>query len=56
MKGIKRYKHPAVKYIGRGDIIYSVVTTINTLLPIWRLLGVDLKSLLITRKKILTVW
>ena len=44
MKGIKRHNLPVIKYTSHKDIMYSMVTVINTILHILKLLRVNLKS------------
>ena len=40
-----RHKVPAIKQISQGDIMYSMVTTVNnTVLHIWKSLKVNLQS------------
>ena len=32
VKGVKMYKLPFIKYISHGDVMYSMATTVNTVL------------------------
>ena len=50
VKKVKRYRLPVIKYISYGDVMYSMVTLINIVLHIRKLLRVYLKWSHLKRK------